>query len=134
MADEQGGAVELSVHLGGGLETLFNNSKSISIELSRPFSIRHLIRLLSKQIGSNQSRSLFCLSTARDTTQRGQKELKGGADNDDDDEEEEEEIDLKPGILPLINDQDWELFEPGGMDCLLSDNDNVLFISTLHGG
>ncbi len=38
----------------------------------------------------------------------------------------------RPGILVLVNDADWELegeerYEP-------KDADNILFISTLHGG
>ncbi|XP_034989264.1 ubiquitin-related modifier 1-like [Zootoca vivipara] len=37
-----------------------------------------------------------------------------------------------PGILVLINDADWELM--GELDYLLQDQDNVIFISTLHGG
>ena len=38
----------------------------------------------------------------------------------------------RPGILVLINDADWEL---EGEDLYeLKTNDNVLFVSTLHGG
>ncbi|NXU48786.1 URM1 protein, partial [Turnix velox] len=39
---------------------------------------------------------------------------------------------VRPGILVLINDADWELM--GELDYKLQDQDNVLFISTLHGG
>lgn len=38
----------------------------------------------------------------------------------------------RPGILVLINDTDWEL--EGELDYQLQDNDEVVFISTLHGG
>lgn len=38
----------------------------------------------------------------------------------------------RPGILVLINEADWELM--GELDYKLQDQDNVLFISTLHGG
>lgn len=41
-------------------------------------------------------------------------------------------LQLKPGILVLINDCDWEL--QLGSDTLLQDNDVVSLISTLHGG
>lgn len=44
-------------------------------------------------------------------------------------------MDLKrrrPGILVLINDTDWELEGEG--DYVLKDRDEVVFISTLHGG
>ncbi len=38
----------------------------------------------------------------------------------------------RPGILVLINDSDWEL--EGEDKYELVDKDNVLFVSTLHGG
>lgn len=38
----------------------------------------------------------------------------------------------RPGILVLINDTDWELEGEG--DYLLKENDEIVFISTLHGG
>ncbi|XP_063986705.1 ubiquitin-related modifier 1 isoform X2 [Diachasmimorpha longicaudata] len=40
--------------------------------------------------------------------------------------------DTVPGILVLVNDADWELLGQG--EYKLCPNDNVLFISTLHGG
>ena len=39
---------------------------------------------------------------------------------------------LKPGILCLINDCDWEIEDKE--KTILSNNDSVSFISTLHGG
>lgn len=38
----------------------------------------------------------------------------------------------RPGILVLINNGDWELEGEG--DYVLQDGDEVVFISTLHGG
>lgn len=38
----------------------------------------------------------------------------------------------RPGILVLINDADWEL--EGEAAYVLQANDNILFVSTLHGG
>jgi hypothetical protein len=38
----------------------------------------------------------------------------------------------RPGVLILINENDWEL--EGGLDAELNANDSILFISTLHGG
>jgi ubiquitin related modifier 1 len=38
----------------------------------------------------------------------------------------------RPGILVLVNDADWELEGEG--DYVLQDRDEVVFISTLHGG
>jgi len=39
---------------------------------------------------------------------------------------------VRPGILVLINDADWELL--GQLDYKLEEGDTVVFISTLHGG
>jgi ubiquitin related modifier 1 len=38
----------------------------------------------------------------------------------------------RPGILVLINDADWEL--EGEAAYVLQAKDNILFVSTLHGG
>jgi hypothetical protein len=38
----------------------------------------------------------------------------------------------RPGILVLINDADWEL--EGEASYALQPRDNILFVSTLHGG
>ncbi|RWS10507.1 ubiquitin-related modifier 1-like protein [Dinothrombium tinctorium] len=39
---------------------------------------------------------------------------------------------LRPGILVLVNDVDWELM--GELEYQLQSDDKILFISTLHGG
>ncbi|XP_011212757.1 ubiquitin-related modifier 1 homolog [Bactrocera dorsalis] len=39
---------------------------------------------------------------------------------------------VRPGILVLVNDTDWELL--GELEYEIQPNDNILFISTLHGG
>eukprot|EP00727_Mastigamoeba_balamuthi_P013191 m51a1_g8495 putative ubiquitin-related modifier 1 homolog (93) ;mRNA; r:29842-30348 len=39
---------------------------------------------------------------------------------------------VRPGILVLVNDCDWELC--AGIDTVLQQNDVVSFITTLHGG
>lgn len=38
----------------------------------------------------------------------------------------------RPGILVLINDADWEL--EGEEAYEIQNGDNILFVSTLHGG
>lgn len=43
-----------------------------------------------------------------------------------------DESSRRPGILVLINDTDWELEGEG--DYVLQSNDEIVFISTLHGG
>lgn len=39
---------------------------------------------------------------------------------------------VRPGIIVLVNDTDWELLETTKYQ--LEPNDSVAFISTLHGG
>ncbi|KAM7509663.1 hypothetical protein LguiA_020116 [Lonicera macranthoides] len=39
---------------------------------------------------------------------------------------------VRPGVLVLVNDCDWEL--SGQLDTSLEEKDVVVFISTLHGG
>ncbi|CAG9790677.1 unnamed protein product [Diatraea saccharalis] len=39
---------------------------------------------------------------------------------------------VRPGILVLINDSDWELY--GELDYKIHNGDTIMFISTLHGG
>lgn len=39
---------------------------------------------------------------------------------------------IRPGILVLVNDTDWELEDKE--ECVLDDGDLVSFTSTLHGG
>ncbi|XP_071802754.1 ubiquitin-related modifier 1-like isoform X2 [Asterias amurensis] len=39
---------------------------------------------------------------------------------------------VRPGILVLVNDADWELM--GELDYKLQPSDRIVFISTLHGG
>lgn len=39
---------------------------------------------------------------------------------------------VRPGILVLVDDTDWELL--GGLDAPVAEGATVVFISTLHGG
>lgn len=39
---------------------------------------------------------------------------------------------VRPGILVFVNNVDWELLDEG--NCKLKNGDEVVFISTLHGG
>ena len=50
----------------------------------------------------------------------------------DKNESDNSKLDVRPGILVLVNDSDWELV--GQTEYLLENNDNITFISTLHGG
>ena len=50
----------------------------------------------------------------------------------DKNESDVSKLDVRPGILVLVNDADWELV--GQTRYILENGDNITFISTLHGG
>nr|XP_026651400.1 ubiquitin-related modifier 1 [Zonotrichia albicollis] len=89
----------------GGAELLFDGVKKHQVTLPcqpEPWDIRNLLKWI-KQNMLKERPELF---------------LQGES--------------VRPGILVLINEADWELM--GELDYKLQDQDNVLFISTLHGG
>ncbi|XKL63666.1 hypothetical protein PGB90_006030 [Kerria lacca] len=95
----------LTVQFGGGAELLFNNTKKHDVILPQkenPWTLRLLIAWLKENL----------------LTEKPELFVQGES--------------VRPGILVLVNDQDWELI--GELDYELKENDNVLFISTLHGG
>lgn len=47
---------------------------------------------------------------------------------------DEDGFELRPGVLAVIGGEDWEVREPGGMECRVEKGEEVVFISTLHGG
>ncbi|TIA91065.1 hypothetical protein E3P99_01217 [Wallemia hederae] len=95
----------LKVEFGGGLEILFNDQRQLKITLSadgRNPNVRDLIKKLADE-HIQERKELF---------------VEGET--------------VRPGILVLINDCDWELRDE--LDGELEDGDLVVFISTLHGG
>ncbi|PNY24973.1 Ubiquitin-related modifier 1 [Tolypocladium capitatum] len=110
-AEDSNGAKQLTiaVEFSGGLEMLFSDQRRHSLALpavdkdGRASNIGFLIDHLCQHVMRDTRRELFVL---------------GGH--------------LRPGILVLINDADWEL--EGEEEYELRPGDNVLFVSTLHGG
>lgn len=95
----------ISIQFGGGLELLFGNQKSYEVDMpadGSPLTVRQL------------------LPWARDNLLKDRPELFMKGDS------------VRPGILVLVNDCDWEL--SGMLDSELRTGDTVVFISTLHGG
>jgi ubiquitin related modifier 1 len=88
---------------------LFDNQRSHSVSLpavdtgGQPANIAFLIQHLCKNLMKDPRVELFVL------------------DNH-----------IRPGILVLINDADWEL--EGEEAYEIQPHDNILFVSTLHGG
>ncbi|GFH08867.1 ubiquitin-related modifier 1 homolog, partial [Haematococcus lacustris] len=105
--------MRLNLELSGGLELLFGNKKVHELELGQ--------RTSDAASGSGGEWTLGDLIPwVRDNllTERPELFTKGNT--------------VRPGILVLLNDCDWEL--SGMLDSVLHDGDVVTFISTLHGG
>ncbi|TFL03908.1 ubiquitin-related modifier 1 [Pterulicium gracile] len=101
--------IRLQIEFSGGLELLFSHTRKHTVNLpstvpnsTRPADASYLILYL------------------RDNLLKERPELF------------EEKGTVKPGILVLINDTDWELEGEGEYE--LKDGDEIVFISTLHGG
>ncbi|KAK9239537.1 ubiquitin-related modifier 1 [Lipomyces kononenkoae] len=103
-------AVPLTVEFSGGLEALFNNERSINLSLeSRDGSensptITDLVVYLCEKVMMDKRRELFVIDGYH----------------------------VRPGVLVLINDADWELV--GEENYVIQPGDEILFASTLHGG
>ncbi|KAL2142084.1 hypothetical protein VTI28DRAFT_1597 [Corynascus sepedonium] len=101
--------IPITVDFSGGLEMLFDNQRRHSISLpavdanGKPATIAFLIDYLCKNLMQDPRAELFVL------------------DNH-----------IRPGILVLVNDADWEL--EGEEAYEIQPRDNILFVSTLHGG
>jgi len=88
---------------------LFANQRTQTIALPRvdstgsPVDISFLVQYLCERVMKDSRKELFVLDGT-----------------------------VRPGILVLINDADWELEGEGSYK--LQRNDHILFVSTLHGG
>ncbi|GMM51658.1 ubiquitin-related modifier [Starmerella bacillaris] len=95
----------MKIEFGGGLEQLFDNKQTLELHFDEPeVTIQTVIEKLAQIC--NELRSNVCLF------------LQDGL--------------VRPGILVLINDADWELLDKE--DTVVEDKDTILFNSTLHGG
>ncbi|KAF7633401.1 Ubiquitin-related modifier 1-like protein [Meloidogyne graminicola] len=93
------------LEFSGGLEVIFDGKKECKIDLpGTKLTLKDLLEWMqSNMLKDNERREMLI---QRDT--------------------------VRPGVLVLVNQTDWEII--GGLDADLSDGDTVTFISTLHGG
>ena len=105
MTSPAAATLRISVELSGGAELLFANVRQHQLQLDASAGAWNLRRLLAylKEHHVRRTPELF---------------VKGET--------------VRPGILVLVNDSDWELL--GELDYELQEGDRVAFISTLHGG
>ena len=95
--------MKIKVELGGGLEILFDKIKEHEIELTEDKNtIKEVILKMLEKIKGDSS--LFATNEGI----------------------------IKPGIIVLYNDSDWEIYDKENTK--LENKDIVSFISTLHGG
>jgi ubiquitin related modifier 1 len=98
--------VRVTVEFAGGMDLLFGGNKSVDVSLlPGPSGVVSVLDVM-----------LHC----RDHLLTERPELFMKDDR------------VRPGILVVINDADWEL--SGTTTSQVSDGDTVVFISTLHGG
>ncbi|EMR10434.1 hypothetical protein PNEG_01150 [Pneumocystis murina B123] len=103
--------LDITVRFSGGLQTLFGNQNTHHVQLllsdpvleGSPPNIAYLIHFLSQNLMNDTRKDLFI----KDDT-------------------------VRPGILVLINNEDWELNNEKYY--ILQPKDEITFISTLHGG
>ncbi|KAL6719592.1 Ubiquitin-related modifier 1 [Lecanora helva] len=99
----------LPVVVDGGLELLFSNQRKHHLCLpssdveGRPANLAHLIKYLCDELMKDPRKDMFIVNET-----------------------------VRPGVLVLVNDADWEL--EGQYQYELKKDDNILFVSTLHGG
>ncbi|KAI1175442.1 Urm1-domain-containing protein [Nemania sp. FL0916] len=101
--------ISILVEFTGGLEMLFADQRRHTLSIpaidgnKRPVTIAYLIGHLCDNTMKDPRKELFVLDDH-----------------------------LRPGILVLVNDADWEL--EGEEAYEIQDGDSILFVSTLHGG
>jgi ubiquitin related modifier 1 len=113
--------IHVTVELGGGLELLFGNIKRHEIELGSGASAPTGSGAAAAAAAAGAqftARDLLAHMAAHLLRERPELFLAGDT--------------VRPGILVLINDADWDL--DGGPAAPLADGDVVAVISTLHGG
>ncbi|OAL49082.1 ubiquitin related modifier 1 [Pyrenochaeta sp. DS3sAY3a] len=101
--------ISITIEFSGGLEILFANQKKYSLSLptkddsGAPANVAFLVRYLCENVMKDPRKELFVLDGT-----------------------------VRPGILVLINEADWEL--EGEDQYEVQRDDHIMFVSTLHGG
>ncbi|SNX85418.1 related to ubiquitin related modifier URM1 [Melanopsichium pennsylvanicum] len=102
--------VSINVEFGGGTELL----------LAPPQHKKHSLKLPRIDNKGSHTNVTYLIEYIRKNLITEREELFVDGDS------------VRPGILVLINNGDWELEGEG--DYILQDGDEIVFISTLHGG
>ncbi|CAH0730850.1 unnamed protein product, partial [Brenthis ino] len=105
-------SLKLQIHFGGGAELLFDKIKKREVELPP-------LNKYFPDCNRDEWTIKDLLIWIKDNLLKERPELFLQGDS------------VRPGILVLINDADWELF--GELEYVIQKNDSIMFISTLHG-
>jgi len=103
------GTLRITVEFTGGLETLFSDQRIHALEVptldeqGSDANVDFLVDYIRQHVMKDSREEMFILNSK-----------------------------VRPGILVLINDADWELEGEG--EYKLQKDDHFLFVSTLHGG
>ncbi|KAF2817206.1 ubiquitin related modifier 1 [Mytilinidion resinicola] len=117
--------VPITVEFSGGLEMLFSNERKHKLSIAAKdesglnSNVAFLVRYLCDNLMKDPRKDLFVLDG---TVCVVPEHVLSPALT----------IQRRPGILVLINDADWEL--EGEDKYEIQKGDNILFVSTLHGG
>ncbi|CAH0387598.1 unnamed protein product [Bemisia tabaci] len=101
-----GKELKVNIEFMGGAEMMFDNQKKLNVTLPPAeckWTIRSLLAYMKVHCAKGGGLERFFTGDS-----------------------------VTPGILCVINDQDWELLDT--LNYELEPNDNIIFISTLHGG
>jgi ubiquitin related modifier 1 len=98
--------MKVNIEFSGGLELMFESKKKIELNFEE------------KKEGEYQLRDIIEELRANHLKDREELFVQSGT--------------VRPGIIVLVNDTDWELL--GADEYVVEPNDTVTFISTLHGG
>eukprot|EP00920_Eleutheroschizon_duboscqi_P018866 GHVT01044819.1.p1 GENE.GHVT01044819.1~~GHVT01044819.1.p1 ORF type:complete len:141 (+),score=8.97 GHVT01044819.1:253-675(+) len=140
--------MDITIDFGGGLDRLFGASKRhVKLENCGEFKIGQLIAFVRQHLVVERP-DLFaeadvCPTTPCTVAPQSASAVVGGETPTATFDTPDGKVvsrpillapssTVRPGILVLVNDTDWEL--EGGQDRVLHDKDCVCFISTLHGG
>ncbi|KAG0322843.1 Ubiquitin- modifier 1 [Linnemannia gamsii] len=107
--------LRIELQFSGGMELLFDNQKTIHAKVPAFFPLDDS----AEEKHAATIRDLISWTASNLLKERP--ELFIGADGS-----------VRSGILVLVNGADWEL--EGELDYELEDRDEIVFISTLHGG
>ncbi|KCV73131.1 hypothetical protein H696_00679 [Fonticula alba] len=120
--------MKLSIEFLGGCEQLFGGVSRL-LDHDTPLEDGATIRHLLAYLRDHHMRARPDLFLDVGSAVSGATTLPApGASTEDVDQQ----LSVRPGIIVLINNADWELF--GMEDYRLQEADRVTFISTLHGG